>query len=77
MMSRIALALTFTAPFITTPTSADVLYDNGPVNGVNGYSNATSGVFGFRRTLLDDFVVPEGAIYSMHIISKYPQKFLP
>lgn len=45
---------------MSLPAAADVLYDNGPVNGVNGYSNATRGVFGFRRTLLDDFVVPEG-----------------
>jgi len=31
------------------------LYDNGPTDGSNGYSNATIGVFGARRTLLDDF----------------------
>ena len=48
------------------PTFADVLYDNGPVNGVNGYSNATSGVFGFRRSLLDDFVVPDGGWTLQH-----------
>ena len=38
----------------------DVLWDNGLPNGVGGRSNAVSGVFGFRRTLLDDFVIPDG-----------------
>lgn len=45
---------------VSLPALADVLYDNGPVNGINGYSNATSGVFGFSRFLLDDFQVPAG-----------------
>ena len=45
---------------LTAPALADTLYDNGPPNGDNGYSNTTEGVLGFRRTLLDDFVVPEG-----------------
>lgn len=45
------------APVALAP--ADVLWDNGRPNGVNGYSNATSGVFGFRRTLLDDFQLDE------------------
>jgi hypothetical protein len=34
---------------------AGSIYDNGPTDGSNGYSNATIGVFGARRTLLDDF----------------------
>ena len=45
---------------MTLPASADTLFDNGGPDGVAGYSNATSGVFGFRRTLLDDFTVPDG-----------------
>jgi MYXO-CTERM domain-containing protein len=45
---------------MTLPASADTLFDNGPPDGINGYSNATSGVFGFRRTVLDDFTVPDG-----------------
>jgi hypothetical protein len=36
-------------------TIQSVLYDNGPPNGLNGYSNATAIPFGARRTLLDDF----------------------
>lgn len=49
-----------TVGIVSLPAHGGVLYDNGPVNGVNGYSNATSGVFGARRTLLDDFIVPAG-----------------
>jgi MYXO-CTERM domain-containing protein len=41
----------------TGADAADLLWDNGPPNGENGYSNATEGVFGARRTVLDDFVV--------------------
>lgn len=40
--------------------SGRVLYDNGPPDGVGGVSNATVNVFGARRTLLDDFVIPDG-----------------
>ncbi len=40
--------------------SGRVLYDNGPPDGVGGVSNATVNVFGARRTLLDDFVIPGG-----------------
>ena len=40
------------------PTGCSVSsYDNGPTDGSNGYSNATVGVFGARRTLLDDFTL--------------------
>ena len=45
---------------MTLPASAGTLFDNGGPDGENGYSNATSGVFGFRRTVLDDFTVPGG-----------------
>ena len=34
------------------------LYDNGPPNGVNGYSNGVVGAIGVRHTLFDDFFVP-------------------
>ncbi len=33
-------------------------WDNGDTDGSDGYSNAVESVFGARRTLLDDFVVP-------------------
>lgn len=39
---------------------ATCVYDNGLYDGTNGYSNAVANVFGFRRTLLDDFTVPAG-----------------
>ncbi len=41
------------------------LYDNGPANGTNGYSNATDVPFGSFRYLLDDFNVPEGESWSI------------
>ena len=41
------------------------LYDNGDTDGTNGYSNLTVGVFGARRTLLDDFEVPEDAVWTI------------
>ncbi len=37
-----------------------ILHENGDPDGVNGYSNGTDVLFGFRRTVLDDFVVPPG-----------------
>jgi len=37
---------------------ADVLYVNGPWDGVNGYSNILGGGFDLDRSLLDDFTVP-------------------
>src|SRR6185503_16676203 len=42
----------------TCSIGATKLLDNGDTDGSNGYSNAVVGVFGARRTLLDDFVVP-------------------
>ncbi len=39
--------------------SGRVLYDNGS-DHCCGHSNATVNVFGSRRTLLDDFVIPGG-----------------
>ncbi len=40
--------------------SDEVLWDNGDANGSNGFSNGTAEIFGGLRSLLDDFVVPEG-----------------
>ncbi|MFG0242130.1 MAG: hypothetical protein ACF8R9_05005 [Phycisphaerales bacterium JB054] len=37
------------------------LWDNGDTDGSNGYSQATSGVFGFSRSTLDDFEVTDNA----------------
>ncbi len=42
---------------VALPANAATLWDNGGPNGNSGYSNATAGVFGFRRTLLDDFLI--------------------
>jgi hypothetical protein len=47
-------------------TAGGVLYDNGDTDGANGYSNATINAFGARRTLLDDFTVPDGQIWTIN-----------
>ncbi len=39
---------------------ADVLYDNGTLDYLNGLSSAGVDAFGARRSILDDFSVPEG-----------------
>lgn len=44
----------------------DDLWDNGIVtDGLNGLSNATDVPFGFRRTLLLDFVIPGGQTWTI------------
>ncbi len=40
------------------------IWDNGPPDGNNGYSNATVDVFGARRTLLDDFTLDQSWMVS-------------
>lgn len=40
---------------------ASLLWDNGDTDGVNGYSEAVPSVFGFSRSLLDDFVISDPA----------------
>ncbi len=74
-MKATPIALVVTG-LLTAPALADTLYDNGPPNGDNGYSNATEGVFGARRTLLDDFVVGHffaiQAIHWEHIWNSFP-----
>ncbi|MBU0639335.1 MAG: PEP-CTERM sorting domain-containing protein [Planctomycetes bacterium] len=34
-----------------------IVWDNGDTDGSNGYSNAAKSTFGYKRSLLDDFVV--------------------
>ena len=59
-----------------TVLGQDILYDNGPTDGSNGYSNATAGVFGARRTLLDDFVLDQDStildFHWTHIWNTFP-----
>jgi hypothetical protein len=57
---KMVLKVALVAVFATTPAFADLLWDNGDTDGSNGYSNADRGAFGALRTLLDDFVVPDG-----------------
>lgn len=60
----IAGAVFLVAP-VVAPSHADILWDNGNTNGEGAISNATEDVFGFRRTVLDDFVVPEGVVWQL------------
>ncbi len=56
--------------------AADTLWDNGPPDGVGGYSNATVNVFGARRASLDDFVLSSDSILQdfhwQHIWNTFP-----
>jgi len=56
--------------------AADTLWDNGPPDGSNGYSNATVNVFGARRTLLDDFTLDNDTLIQdfhwQHIWNSFP-----
>jgi len=45
------------------------LYDNGDPDGSNGLSNATAGVFGARRALVDDFVIPPSQSWDVDSLS--------
>ncbi len=63
---RIAVAAIATSAVGGLPAVAtDVLWDNGDTDGSGGRSNAVEEVFGARRTLLDDFVVPEGETWRL------------
>jgi len=42
--------------------SRAILWDNGDTDGSNGYSHGTAAAIGFRRALLDDFVIPPGDV---------------
>lgn len=52
-------ALLLTPSLTMTAQAQDILWDNGQWNGIGGASNATVDVFGARRTVLFDFVVPD------------------
>lgn len=50
------------------------LWDNGDTDGSNGYSQATSGVFGASRSTLDDFEVTDSAgwiLNDFHTLALY------
>jgi hypothetical protein len=53
------------------PGRQAVLWDNGDTDGSNGYSNADVSVFGYQRTLLDDFVVPDGETWILTDFHSY------
>lgn len=54
------------APEIPLPPT---LWDNGDTDGSNGYSHAPAAAFGYRRSVLDDFVVPPGVNWSAQGLS--------
>lgn len=45
---------------VTPQVLPPALWDNGDTDGSDGYSHAPLTAFGYRRALLDDFVVPPG-----------------
>lgn len=66
-MKKLSLVSTVTvAGLMTLPAPAADLFDNGAPDGINGYSNGTEGIFGLRRTLLDDFTVPAGQVFEIN-----------
>lgn len=44
----------------TSPAAGGCLADNGDTDGNGGYNNGIAAVYGGRRALLDDFIVPAG-----------------
>lgn len=50
-------------------TNRSTLWDNGDTDGTNGYSQATSGVFGAYRATVDDFVVSDAAGWRLNSFS--------
>ncbi|MFQ5765609.1 MAG: hypothetical protein ACE5GT_11825 [Rhodospirillales bacterium] len=46
-------------------TAPDVLWDNGDTDGTGGYSNGVPPVYELRRSLLDDFVVPDDQVWRL------------
>lgn len=71
MKKVMLIAAAGAAGLMTLPAlgEGELLYDNGPVDGTNGYSNGTINAFGARRTLLDDFTVPAGETWEINGIS--------
>ena len=58
LLTMVSAALAVAPPVGDGREAGNVLWDNGPPDNSNGYSNATADVFGSRRTVLDDFTVP-------------------
>ena len=66
-MSGLRLTMVLSVAGITgvSAEASVVLWANGPPDGSNGYGNETFGVNGLRRSVLDDFVVPEGETWEI------------
>ncbi len=66
-MKRVTLVAVGVIGVMATAAAADTLWDNGPPDGSNGFSNATVNVFGARHTVLDDFTLDfSTAVYRIH-----------
>ena len=70
MKKQLALALASAlAVGLSSAASADHLgFDNGPPDGVNGYSNILDGGFGLDRRVADDFNLGAGAGFIIDIV---------
>ena len=62
----LAVAICAASLIVAAAAPADeVLYDQPLLFGDNGYSNGVVEAFGERRTVLDDFVIPDGQIWQI------------
>ncbi len=66
VVERPAGSIGLADPALIDPPGADAdLWNQGPYNGLNGLSNGVESAIGARRTLMFDFVVPPGQIWSI------------
>ena len=75
-MKRVALVAAGVIGGMACAAAADTLWDNGPPDGSNGYSNGTVNAFGSRRALLDDFTLDGDSVLQdfhwQHVWSTFP-----
>ncbi len=61
-MKRVTLVAVGAIGLMASAAAGQTLWDNGPPDGSNGYSNGTVNAFGIRRALLDDFTLDGDSI---------------
>ncbi len=75
-MKRVTLVTVGAIAVMASAAAADTLWDNGPPDGSQGYSNGTANAFGSRRALLDDFVLDRDSVLQdfhwQHIWNTFP-----
>ena len=61
-MKQVTLVAAGAIGVMASTAAADTLWDNGPPDGSNGYSNGTGDLVGSREALLDDFTLDGDSI---------------